>query len=1423
EGGSFIRDSHYDDVLSVDAHNSTGQGRQYASSDDIHQVLLQQDNQLPMGTVTNALFDEVAYTSFEGTSIGWTLVDDQIVESSIEHEGVNWPIARTGNKSYQLNDVGVSASIPHGQFILSMWTKGPVSVSGVNAILKLNEGPDDLGWHYVEYLLGNQSNSSIGITISGNSIIDELRLYPSDALISTASIDTRGRLVSTCDINNNVSRVFYNEKGLPYAKYDHWNDIVLLSETEMRDLNDLQGHVKSTVKMVTSRGLGLNDIIDQNTSNEDVVVYKSFLDGLNRPLQNVALDVSPGHKDVIQFGQYDKYGEVRRQYLAFTHPNVLHEFVENATDKVQDFYSQTAYIGHTSVPFSETVVDNTPQGNLIEAGHVGEEFQLGTDHTTTIEKNYNTVLDEVLDWRYINGNIKGASAMVSTNVRRYWPINTLSKGTVTDQNGKMVTVFYDPSGRVVLKRSYVLSYQTPGLNQGLAYTTDRTAGGDAPVGPTPNGESLRAVDTYYVYDPFGRLVYELPAAFLQDIMTSGQSANLSFMESASPNSYLFNQLAYGYHYDMYGRIIEKKSPEVAWESFVYNRIHQVVLAQDAKLKVSKKWNFVRYDALGRVVMNGVLTADQDREVLQALQNEYVGQMWEDKLNTPNDPLGYTTLTVDYDPNEIIYNNYIYDEYLWSDASLTPTPQEQMEITKRLRGIRTGKRTKLLLDGGDPIVYLRSVPVYDYLGMLVETIAELPDGGSYREQYQYNSQQQVALVLSQNRLNSNSSTISQQHRYTYGHMGRLEKVYQSIAGDTEVQTIWYQYNELGQVIRKHLHITPGQNVGMQIVDFRYNAQGWLTKINNADLGADDDNLEDFDAFGMELIYTQNDIDNHPHYQSANSIKPIAQYNGMMSAIQWKSKLPEQAQNEEQKHSYVYRYDDMYQLTGSYYAKENIDFAEAGQFSAQRNAYTETTNYNLRGGITKMKRYTLGADGTTPVVMDDLKYIYAPNSYRIEGISDAASFQADWSTAHFRQGDGSSYSYDELGNAISDPNKELQYQYNALGRVAQINRTGETDAVKYIYAADGTLHQKQCGAKITYYTPTIEYQQENGNAPIIDHVNTAAGIARPNPLALPELKFFYDYYLMDHLGNLRVVVTTEGATQTTAECTMEMATAYFEEDFFEHVDDSRVPRPLDFPDTEHSSDYVSALKRDGIEQGPGKIIKVAYSDKVEVSTYSYYRSDDAGQTTGQTLAQIMADMLVNIVAVGADVMPSGEMGIGQFLDPTSPGSQAVSNFMSEELSDYDPTVPQAYLVYLFFDDKMLFDPSVSGMLKVTESDVLEEHMTQTLTMKTGGYFYTYVTNKSTRKVNFDNLRIVHLQGQVRARYDYYSYGLMWNQPVNPYDQTYGLKEWQMQEWGDKGIELYQFEARMYDPALGRWHAPDPLEQFHSPYLANFNNPA
>ena len=36
------------------------------------------------------------------------------------------------------------------------------------------------------------------------------------------------------------------------------------------------------------------------------------------------------------------------------------------------------------------------------------------------------------------------------------------------------------------------------------------------------------------------------------------------------------------------------------------------------------------------------------------------------------------------------------------------------------------------------------------------------------------------------------------------------------------------------------------------------------------------------------------------------------------------------------------------------------------------------------------------------------------------------------------------------------------------------------------------------------------------------------------------------------------------------------------------------------------------------------------------------------------------------------------------------------------------------------------------------------------------------------------------------------------------------------------MYDFHARQYDPQLGRWHVPDPLNQYVSPYVAMGNNP-
>ncbi|MFN8863916.1 MAG: RHS repeat-associated core domain-containing protein, partial [Flavobacteriales bacterium] len=50
-----------------------------------------------------------------------------------------------------------------------------------------------------------------------------------------------------------------------------------------------------------------------------------------------------------------------------------------------------------------------------------------------------------------------------------------------------------------------------------------------------------------------------------------------------------------------------------------------------------------------------------------------------------------------------------------------------------------------------------------------------------------------------------------------------------------------------------------------------------------------------------------------------------------------------------------------------------------------------------------------------------------------------------------------------------------------------------------------------------------------------------------------------------------------------------------------------------------------------------------------------------------------------------------------------------------------------------------------------------------------------------------------------------------------------EYQWNEFGSgAGLALYDFHARMYDPATATWSVPDPAEQFSNPYLAMGNNP-
>jgi RHS repeat-associated protein len=96
-----------------------------------------------------------------------------------------------------------------------------------------------------------------------------------------------------------------------------------------------------------------------------------------------------------------------------------------------------------------------------------------------------------------------------------------------------------------------------------------------------------------------------------------------------------------------------------------------------------------------------------------------------------------------------------------------------------------------------------------------------------------------------------------------------------------------------------------------------------------------------------------------------------------------------------------------------------------------------------------------------------------------------------------------------------------------------------------------------------------------------------------------------------------------------------------------------------------------------------------------------------------------------------------------------------------------------------------------------------------------------------VYFNNLTIVRTVGNQRAAHDYYPYGLTWSNIDSGelHNKAFQGKDFQQNEWGEHGLEVYDFHARMYDPVLGRWSVVDPLAEKYSnmaPYTFSANNP-
>lgn len=175
------------------------------------------NNKYAIATVVNAvsLTDKAAYTSFETNQFGgWVL------NGAANYTNTN---AVTGVRSLSLS---ASNSLTTGlttskAYRLSFWAGNSVTVTGNATLVKA--APTINGFTYYEY---NIAQGTSAVSISGNTTMDELRIYPQTARMKTVSYDPLIGKTSECDENNRITYYEYDNLGrLRFIKDENKNTV----------------------------------------------------------------------------------------------------------------------------------------------------------------------------------------------------------------------------------------------------------------------------------------------------------------------------------------------------------------------------------------------------------------------------------------------------------------------------------------------------------------------------------------------------------------------------------------------------------------------------------------------------------------------------------------------------------------------------------------------------------------------------------------------------------------------------------------------------------------------------------------------------------------------------------------------------------------------------------------------------------------------------------------------------------------------------------------------------------------------------------------------------------------------------------------------------------------------------------------------
>ncbi len=216
---TIIKDSHYQPVVTFNKYDNYGNIIQESKVGDAPHTYIWgylnpnkpfNNNTYPIAEVINADSANVAYTNFESYNSASSSYGNWIYNNSATVTDATAPMGASCYAVSASNTLTKGGLNSANTYIVSLWSKtGTTVVITGGTVTNVATGIPKSGWTYQEY----QITGATTVTIGGTGFIDEVRLYPSTAQMSTYTYTPLVGVASKCDTKNNITYYNYDNVG----------------------------------------------------------------------------------------------------------------------------------------------------------------------------------------------------------------------------------------------------------------------------------------------------------------------------------------------------------------------------------------------------------------------------------------------------------------------------------------------------------------------------------------------------------------------------------------------------------------------------------------------------------------------------------------------------------------------------------------------------------------------------------------------------------------------------------------------------------------------------------------------------------------------------------------------------------------------------------------------------------------------------------------------------------------------------------------------------------------------------------------------------------------------------------------------------------------------------------------------------------